>query len=151
MSIFYMVNIWFICAMSIDVRQMVCSISGPNNNERAYFLSGSVTYTNPVRRVRGTEGVQTIILDARPIHKTCFISLPLYCLQSWTVPPSYHIITVTVALTSYENNSATCVIYNHVSVTVGRLILNYGKTSLNRPAAGPTFNGPFKKGIGLES
>ena len=42
-------SIQHIRCMSVDVRQMFCSISHPNNNGQEYFMSDSVRYINPVR------------------------------------------------------------------------------------------------------
>ena len=53
MSVSYMVNIQRILSMSVDVRQMLCSISHLNNNGQKYLLSGSVRYISPVRCDRG--------------------------------------------------------------------------------------------------
>ena len=41
--------------MSVDIWQMFCSISRPNNSGQQYFLSGSVGYgyINPIRCDRG--------------------------------------------------------------------------------------------------
>ena len=44
-----MVNIQRICSVSVDVRQMLCSISSLNNSGQDYFLSSSVHYINPGR------------------------------------------------------------------------------------------------------
>ena len=48
----YVLNLVYLCrvhSMSADIRQMLCSISRPNNNEQEYCLSGSVHYIKPVR------------------------------------------------------------------------------------------------------
>ena len=52
-----------VCYMSVDVRQMFCSISRLNNNEQEYFVSGSVRYINLVRCGRGLTTVVPVFTE----------------------------------------------------------------------------------------